>query len=113
MDFREYQIAANESRTYPDAGHNFVYPAMGIGGEGGECCDKAKKYWRNNNSLNPNSLLPEQREAIIKEMGDVLWYLAALSTELQIDFGSVASANLTKLRDRKKRGVLKSEGDNR
>lgn len=113
LTLNDYQLKATRTATYPDVGENFVYPAMGVAGEGGECCDKAKKYWRNNNSLDPSDLTPEQHAAIIKEMGDTLWYLAALASELEVSLEYVAELNLLKLNDRKERGVLKSEGDNR
>lgn len=113
LTLNDYQRRATRTSTYPNVGENFVYPAMGVAGEGGECCDKAKKYWRNNDSLDPINLTSEQQVAIIKEMGDTLWYLAALASELDITLEDVAKLNLEKLNDRKERGVLKSEGDNR
>jgi NTP pyrophosphatase (non-canonical NTP hydrolase) len=52
-------------------------------------------------------------EEIVKELGDVLWYLAAMADELGTTLNHVAEVNLEKLRDRKERGVIKSSGDNR
>jgi NTP pyrophosphatase (non-canonical NTP hydrolase) len=47
------------------------------------------------------------------ELGDVLWYLSALATELDTNLSSVADKNIQKLFSRKERGVLKGSGDNR
>jgi len=55
----------------------------------------------------------EDREEIKKELGDVLWYLAQISTELKIKLDDVAKTNLEKLFSRLKRGKIKGSGDNR
>lgn len=109
----QYQDDALQTADYPDIGKNMVYPAMGMAGEAGEGCDKVKKLWRNLKTMDANFLNAEQKIEIIKEMGDNLWYLAALAKELGVDLSYVARANITKLRDRTKRGVIKSQGDNR
>jgi NTP pyrophosphatase (non-canonical NTP hydrolase) len=116
MTFDEYQKKAFEVATYPLLGSNIVYPAMGASGEAGELSDKIKKHWRNTNAQIPDLkglLTDQQKEEIIKEIGDVLWYLGALSTELGVSLDRVAQKNLDKLYDRHSRGVIKSEGDNR
>ena len=116
MTFDEYQRLAYITAQYPFVGDNIVYPAMGIAGEAGELCDKVKKYWRNYDvSVEEleKQLTKEQREEIVKEMGDVLWYLGAMCTELGIHMEDMATANIIKLQDRRERGVIKSEGDNR
>lgn len=116
MNFNEYQTAALETATYPKRGNNLIYPAMGLAGEAGETTDKVKKYWRNlgvSEILSADDLKPEQVTELIKEIGDVLWYAAALSSELGFPLEIVAERNIEKLQDRVKRGVIKSEGDNR
>jgi len=50
---------------------------------------------------------------IKKELGDVLWYLAQISTELKIDFEDVAKNNLEKLKSRQERNCIQGSGDNR
>ena len=55
----------------------------------------------------------ERREALAKELGDVLWYLAQLATELDLDLDEVAELNLEKLLSRQRRGVLHGAGDDR
>ena len=48
-----------------------------------------------------------------KELGDVLWYVAQLASELDLDLNQVAEANLQKLLSRQRRGVLSGSGDDR
>jgi len=46
-------------------------------------------------------------------VGDCLWYIAALCRDLNVDMSDLATANLEKLHDRKKRGVIQGSGDKR
>ena len=55
----------------------------------------------------------EDREALKQELGDVLWYLAQIATEIGVDLDEVAGANLSKLFDRLERGKIRGEGDMR
>lgn len=109
MDFNEYQNKARETAMYPDVGNNFVYPTLGLAGEAGEVAEKIKKVIRNDGGV----ISDEKRMEIKKELGDVLWYVAQLSTELGLALGDVAQGNLDKLASRKERGVINSQGDNR
>lgn len=112
-ELNHYQRDALQTADYPNKGKNMVYPALGLAGEAGETAEKVKKMWRNLGVTDANHLNTEQKLAIIKEMGDCLWYLAALAEELSVDLSFVATENIKKLRDRKDRGVIKSEGDSR
>ena len=58
-------------------------------------------------------LSEEAREAILAELGDVLWYVAQVATDLGESLEAVAQANLAKLRSRKERGRLGWDGDDR
>lgn len=113
MNFDEYQTLALASAVYENIGQNLIYPALGIAGEAGEYADKVKKHWRNTGSMSSRNLTPEQRKEFIKELGDELWYIAASARELGYDLSEVAIINIEKLGDRRTRGVIKSEGDNR
>ena len=104
-----YQEEAWETAIYPDKGNNLYYPALGLVGEAGEVCNKIKKVMRDQDG----KATLEQRNEIAKELGDVMWYLATLATELDSHLGCIADSNLKKLEDRKNRGVLKGSGDNR
>lgn len=109
MDFNEYQVEAIKVAKYPDIGNNFVYPTLGLAGETGEVAEKIKKIIRDNGGV----VSEERKEELKKEIGDVLWYLSMLCTELRLEFGSVAKHNIEKLTDRWKRGVIQGSGDNR
>lgn len=109
MTFREYQRASRRTAIYPDQGRNFVYPTLGLAGEAGEVADKIKKVLRDANG----QLTDDQRQAIAAELGDVLWYLAQLATELGLDLDVIVADNLTKLVSRQQRGQLHGSGDRR
>lgn len=113
MRFHEYQEAATETAIYPGRGEfttaGIVYTALGLGNEAGEVLGKIKKAIRDDNCNFP----AEKIDAIEAELGDVLWYLAVLADELDLDLEVIAQRNLEKLADRKERGVLKGSGDKR
>ena len=103
-----------ETASYPDRGNNLIYPSLKLNGEAGEVAEKIGKLWRNTGEWpNPKEMDEAKKLEIIKEMGDVLWYLAALADEFEIELDHVAQTNIAKLRDRRERNVIKSEGDNR
>ncbi len=109
MDFKEYQEKSRKTAIYPNAGLNFVYPTLGLVGEAGEVAEKVKKVLRDKEGV----MSDEKRAEIKKELGDVLWYVAQLSTEMNLDLGEVAEMNIEKLYSRMDRGVLHGSGDNR
>ena len=109
MDFKEYQKLAITVAKYPDIGNNFVYPTLGLSGETGEVAEKIKKIIRDDNGM----VSVQKREELKKELGDVMWYIAMLATELSIDLDDIATHNIEKLVDRLDRGVIKGSGDNR
>lgn len=111
----EYEERALRTAMYPQKGNNIVYPALKLAGEAGEFADKVGKYWRNAGAAfpSPGAYTPEQRMELIKELGDVLWYVTACARELSVSLELVANVNIDKLCDRFERGVIKSEGDNR
>ncbi len=106
MDIRSYQLLAEEYMMYPRR-IAYEYPALGLAGEAGEVANKVKKLSRDH--LDPKDL----QEDIKSELGDVLWYLAAVATEFDISLTDVAADNLRKLEDRRARGVIGGSGDNR
>jgi NTP pyrophosphatase (non-canonical NTP hydrolase) len=113
VTFDEYQAAAGKTAAYPDKGNNLLYPALGLAGETGETVDKIKKLWRNKGVTGAAALADEDKKELVKELGDVLWYCAALASELKTPLDEVAEGNIAKLADRAVRNVIKSEGDNR
>ena len=109
MTFDEYQEKSRETAVYPDQGSNFVYPTLGLVGEAGEVAEKVKKIIRDNGG----ELDEEHKEALAKELGDVLWYLSQLATELKVSLNDVADINIKKLQDRHQRDAIKGSGDDR
>lgn len=109
MEFSEYQKQSRKTAIYPSIGFSFVYPAFGLAGESGEVLEKLKKVLRDKNGI----IDQETKEQLEKEIGDVLWYISNLSTELKIDLNEVAEKNLKKLFDRQNRNKLHGSGDNR
>ncbi len=108
MDFSEYQRLSRRTAEYPrDAW--LAYPALGLAGEAGEVAEHAKKAIRDDHG----QVSDERRAAMAKELGDVLWYVAQLASELKLDLDEIAQANLDKLLSRQQRGVLSGSGDDR
>lgn len=82
---------------------------LGLANEAGEVAGKVKKIFRDKGGV----IGEAEREALKAELGDVLWYIAQVCTELEIPLDEVAEANLAKLLDRQARGKIRGDGDNR
>lgn len=108
MEFNQYQQKAAETAIY-DEKFKVIYPAMLLAEEAGEVSGKISKMLRDNNG----EMTVEIREALKKELGDCLWAISALATDLNLNLGTIAGANIAKLTDRAERKVLQGEGDNR
>lgn len=109
MDFKEFQERAGDTAFYPNAGKNYVYPTLGLSGEAGEIANKIKKIERDNGGVITDAV----RETVKAELGDLLWYVARLGTELGLDMNSIAEENIAKLASRKERGTINGDGDKR
>ena len=107
-DFNSYQRSASGTAIYPEK-HRITYPALGMAGEAGEVANKVKKLIRDGPETRPETW----REDIASEIGDVLWYCAALADDLNLTLGMIASQNLNKLQKRKAKGTLGGSGDTR
>lgn len=103
MTFKEYQASAFS--TALETAKNTSYMVMGLCGESGEIANKSKKVIRDNKDWN--------REDLISELGDVLWYVAGMATLHNIELQEIANKNIEKLFSRKERGVIQGSGDNR
>ncbi len=104
MQLDTYQRQAKLTAIYPREGDIPVYPALGLVGEAGEVAEKIKKWLRDGT---------HDRDAIARELGDVLWYVANLSADLGYSLSDIADLNLRKLEDRAKRDALRGSGDDR
>ena len=102
MTFDEYQKFARETAIYPEE-CKITYPTLGLCGEAGEVAEKVKKNIRDGKALDGVGL----------ELGDVLWYIAALADDLGVSLEDVVKANVNKLYSRKARNKLQGDGDNR
>ncbi len=108
VELSDYQERSRSTAKYP-RGAALTYPALGLAGEAGEFADNMKKAIRDDGG----QITPRRREAMGKELGDVLWYVAQLATELDLELEQIAQDNLDKLRSRMERGVLSGSGDER
>lgn len=113
MNFDEYQAKAKEFDTFESTTDlnrpEFLEKVLGLAGESGETTDKIKKIIRDKGGRADT----DDVEAIKKELGDVIWYVASIARYLGIPFSEVAKENIKKLSSRKKRGKLHGEGDDR
>lgn len=110
VTFDEYQQRA--LTTVLSTGDDFqdlLHFILGVNGEAGEIAEKIKKIIRDKHG----EVSDEDKTALAKEIGDVLWYLAVLAQQLGASLDEVAQQNLDKLQSRQSRGKLQGSGDNR
>lgn len=111
--FNEYQQRTADTAIYPEAGSGScmaaAYVALGLASEAGEVAGRLKKVIRDKGG----KLDDEDRKALRSELGDVMWYVSQLATEIGVSMSDIAAQNLSKLRDRKERGKLQGSGDTR
>lgn len=109
MDFTTYQTKSRRTAKYPAIGHPVIYPTLGLANEAGEVAGKVKKVFRDKGGI----IGEAECEALKGELGDVLWYLAQVCTELGLSLDEVAEKNIEKLYSRLERGAIGGDGDNR
>jgi NTP pyrophosphatase (non-canonical NTP hydrolase) len=107
LTLKQYQEGALNTDT--TSNFEWDYYAVAVAGEAGEILEHVKKNLRDDGG----ELSSERREKIIKEMGDVLWYLAVCADRLDVGLDEVAQINLDKLAARKENGTLHGDGDDR
>ena len=107
-NIQDYQVWSRQTAIYP-AGVAVQYTALGLAGEVGEICNEIKKVYRDDDGV----VTAERRADLVDEFGDVLWYLARVTDELNIDMQDVLERNIAKLEDRLARDVLSGSGGNR
>ena len=108
LTFDDYQPSAKGTAIYPKQ-YSLMYPALGLAGEAGEVANKIKKIVRDGEGKMP----PDWKEQVASEIGDVLWYCAALASDLDISLSKIAGQNKSKLEHRQKNNTLQGSGDNR
>lgn len=113
MKFDEYQEKAAKydlfevSEDLTEVG--FLEKVLGLTGEAGETADKIKKILQDKNGV----VSDEDKGLVVKELGDTLWYIAAISRYLGVSMSEVARGNIEKLESRYQRDLLHGEGDER
>lgn len=113
MEFDEYQKKAAKYDLFEVSSDlkevGFIEKVLGLTGEAGETADKIKKILRDKGGM----VSDEDRESVTKELGDVLWYVAAIARCLGVDLSEVAEGNINKLESRYQRNKLHGAGDER
>lgn len=113
MTFDEYQKAAESTNLTPGSSEvlsvAFMDKVLGLVGEAGEFADHVKKILRDDDA----KMTPERRAVLIKELGDILWYIALLAKHLDMPLEEIATLNIEKLKSRQARGKLGGSGDHR
>jgi NTP pyrophosphatase (non-canonical NTP hydrolase) len=107
--FQRYQEKSRKTWGVIEMDHPIVYPTLGLANEAGEVAGKIKKIFRDKGGV----IAEEDRQALKSELGDVLWYLTQICTELDLALEEVAEANLVKLLSRLERDRIQGVGDNR
>ena len=103
MNIKDYSEEV-EKLVITVANTRLVENTLGLVGEAGEVAEKIKKFIRDEDF---------SKEDIVKELGDVLFYVTALTNHIGSDLETVMRINITKLQDRKKRNKIQGSGDNR
>ncbi len=102
-EFDSYQDFTDTTAIYPED-QALEYVALGLASEAGEFAGKIKKMIRDGN---------HDQDAMVAELGDVLWYVAQAASTLGVHLSDVAIDNVAKLKSRQERGTLKGDGDDR
>ena len=103
MNFDEYQKKAMQTAIYPESA-KIIYPALGLASEAGEVAGKVKKKIRDNQF---------DKNELAKEIGDCLWYCAAIASDADLSLDEIANQNIAKLEKRMKENKIQGSGDNR
>lgn len=113
MELTDYQKKASRYDFFEPTtdlkSPGFIEKVLGLTGEAGEAADKIKKIIRDKDGVASE----EDRAEIVKELGDVLWYVASLARYLDAPLSDVAKGNIDKLESRLQRNKLHGSGDNR
>ena len=113
MNFSDYAEKANKTLLstyeYGNVDAQLMGIILGLGGESGEVLEKFKKIMRDKNG----QISDDEKNAIIKELGDVLWYVNATAELIGSSLEEVATKNNEKLLARKEKNTLSGNGDDR
>ena len=102
MEFSKYQTGAARTIQTQLEPHELINHTLGLSGETGEVVEHIKKFLYHGRDLD--------LEMVAEELGDVLWYVAALCTTLGLSLDGVAFENLSKLEERYPEGFSDNGG---
>lgn len=111
LTLKQYQAFTRTTAIYPKD-TAIEYLTLGLVGEAGEIANKIKKVIRDSDSWTVEQY-KESREEVVKELGDVFWYLVRIADEMGKDSEDIIKENMVKLQSRKERGTISGNGDNR
>lgn len=103
MTLNDYQTRSASTR--PTNPNNLTVFALGIGGEAGEVLEHIKKHVGHGHPLDTDK--------VTRELGDLMWYVAAMANEIGVDLDTVATVSLAKLRARYPDGFSSERSINR
>ena len=118
MEIETYQTLAYKYAVYPqelrkqgrpDVEDRVNYALIGLAGEAGELLNKWKKVYRDHDG----HVNIEIARSLLAEAADVMWYIAAMHTELGYSLDDSVRMNLEKLQDRRARNTIHGKGDHR
>lgn len=108
-NLKNYQELSRQTYRDLEVVSNLTYPVLGMLNEAGEFAGKYKKIFRDKGGV----IDEETRQALRDELGDVLWYLTQICTNLGYSLDDLAIANLEKVLGRLERGTIHGNGDKR
>ena len=108
MTLEEYQGIIAKTAIFPKE-LGLLYPGLGLCGEAGEVAEKIKKIYRDKQG----EITTEDKQALKKELGDVIWYVTAIAEQLGLTLNEILEANYDKLIKRRETNTLSGSGDNR
>lgn len=113
MNIQEYSDQAITTllgeHEISDMDATLLSQVFGLVGESGEVAEKFKKLIRDKKG----AISEEDRQEIVKELGDILWYINSVAHLLGSSLEDVAQKNIEKVLSRKDRGMTSGNGDNR
>jgi NTP pyrophosphatase (non-canonical NTP hydrolase) len=107
MTLNEYAKVVMPLRTKKAT---LTYALFKLGGEAGEVLEKFGKQLRDADGDYTDETF---RGSVVRELGDVLWYVTAIAEDMGVTLEDVAERNINKLLDRSERGVIGGSGDYR
>lgn len=94
MNFENYQVEARKYASYSNVGDNLMFPTLSLNSKSGEIASIVREL----HEVNEGNLSPETIINLINALGDELWCIANIASELGVPLKLIAKTNLDKLR---------------